>query len=60
MKKQEFKKMRRGLRTSGTTKVLQYLNHRVPEGGKEEQEMENLFAKTMKENFPNMTKEIDF
>ena len=32
----------------------------VPEGEREEQEMENLFEKIMKENFPNMAKEIDF
>ena len=30
----------------------------VPEG--EEQEIENLFEKIMKENFPNLVKEIDF
>ena len=33
---------------------------RVPEGEEEEQEMENLFEQIMKENFPNMAKEIDF
>ena len=32
----------------------------VPEGKKEEQEMENLFENIMKENFPNLVKEIDF
>ena len=32
----------------------------VPEGEEEEQEMENLFEKIMKENFPNLAKEIDF
>ena len=32
----------------------------VPEGEEEEQEMENLFEQTMKENFPNLAKEIDF
>ena len=32
----------------------------VPEGEQEEQEMENLFEKIMKENFPNVAKEIDF
>ena len=31
----------------------------VPEG-EEEQEMENLFENIMKENFPNLAKEIDF
>ena len=32
----------------------------MPEGDKEEQEIENLFEKIMKENFPNLLKEIDF
>ena len=32
----------------------------MPEGEEEEQEIENLFEKIMKENFPNLTKEIDF
>ena len=32
----------------------------MPEGEKEKQEIENLFEKTMKENFPNMAKGIDF
>ena len=33
---------------------------RVPEGEEEEQEMENLFEKVVKENFPNLVREIDF
>ena len=33
---------------------------RVPEREEEEQEMENLFEKIMKENFPNLAKERDF
>ena len=32
----------------------------MPEGGKEEQEIENLFENIMEENFPNLAKEIDF
>ena len=32
----------------------------VPEGKLEEQETEDLFEKIMKENFPNLAKEIDF
>ena len=32
----------------------------MPEGEDEEQENENLFEKIMKENFPNLAKEIDF
>ena len=31
----------------------------MPEGEEEEQEVENLFEKIMKENFPNLAKEID-
>ena len=33
---------------------------RVPEGEGEEQKIENLFQQIMKENFPNLAKEIDF
>ena len=32
----------------------------VPEGEEEEQEIENLFEQIMKENFPNLAKDIDF
>ena len=32
----------------------------VPGGEEEEQQIENLFEKIMKENFPNLAKEIDF
>ena len=32
----------------------------VPEGEQEEQEIEKLFEQIMKENFPNLAKEIDF
>ena len=31
----------------------------MPEGEEEEQEIENLFEKMMKENFPNLAKKID-
>ena len=31
----------------------------MPEGEKEEQTVENLFEQIMKENFPNLAKEID-
>ena len=60
MKKQEFQKNEERLRN------LQDIFRRsdiriigVPEGEEEEQEMEN-FEKIMKENFPNLAKEIDF
>ena len=32
----------------------------MPKGEREEQEIENLFEKIIKENFPNLAKEIDF
>ena len=32
----------------------------VPEGEEEEQQIENLFEQIMKENFPNLAKEIEF
>ena len=32
----------------------------MPEGEEEDQEIENLFEKIMKENWPNLAKEIDF
>ena len=32
----------------------------VPKGEEKKQEIENLFEKMMKENFPNLAKEIDF
>ena len=32
----------------------------VPEGEEEREEIENLFEKIMKENFPNLAKETDF
>ena len=43
--------------------ILKHSNIRmigVPEGEEEEQEIENLFEKIMKENFPSLAKEIDF
>ena len=61
MKKQEFKKMRRGLGTSRTS-----LNFPTSElegyqkEKRENQEIENLFEQIMKENFPNLAEEIDF
>ena len=32
----------------------------VPEGEEEKQEIENLFEQIIKDNFPNLAKEIDF
>ena len=62
MKKQEFKKNEERLRN-----LWDNFKHSniwiigVPEGEEEEQEIEKLFEeKKMKENFPNLAKEIDF
>ena len=60
MKKQEFKKMKRGSGTSGTTLNIPISKSGVPEGEEEEQEIENLFEQIMKEDFPNLVMEIDF
>ena len=61
MKKQEFKKNEESLRNLWEN--FKYSNLRiirVPEGEQKEQEIENLFEQIMKENFPNLAKEIDF
>ena len=61
MKKQEFKKKKESLRNLWDN--LKYSNIwiiGVPEGEKEEQEIENLFEQIVKENFPNLAKEIVF
>ena len=39
--------------------MFQYLNYRGARREEEEQEIENLFEKIMKEHFPNLVKEID-
>ena len=43
----------------GHLQMYQHPNHRVPEGEEEVQEIENLFEKIMKENSPDLAKEID-
>ena len=61
MKKQEFKKMRKGL--GNFQDIFKHSNIRiigVPEGEEEEQKIENILEQIMKENFPNLAKEIDF
>ena len=61
MKKHEFKKNEERLRN--LQDILKCSNIRiigVPEGEEEEQKFENLFEQIMKENFPNLAKEIDF
>ena len=61
MKKQEGKKNEERLRNlQDNFKHSNIWIIVVPEGEDEEQEIENLFEKIMKENFPNLAKEIDF
>ena len=55
MKKQKFKKIRRGLGAARTSLNVPIQIIGVPEG-EEKQEIENI----IKENFPNLSKEIDF
>ena len=60
MKKQEFKKNEERLRNLwGNLKHSNIQIIGVPEGEEEEQEIENLLKKIMKENFPNLVKERD-
>ena len=61
MNKQEFKKNEE--RLSNLWDNLNRSNIQitgVPEGEEQQQEIENFFEQIMKENFPNMLKEIDF
>ena len=61
MKNQEFKKNEerlRNLQNIFKRSNIQIIG--VLEGEEEEQEIENLFENIMKEDFPNLAKEIDF
>ena len=59
MKKQEFKKMERLRSLLDNFKCSNIQTRGVPEGEKEEQEIENLFENILKENSPNLAKEIN-
>ena len=60
MKKQAFKKNEERLRNLWDNfKWTSIWIIGVPEGKEEEQEIENLFEKITKENFPNLVKEIN-
>ena len=60
LEQQEFKKNEERLRSLwDISKCTNIQMIGVTEGQEEEQEIENLFEKTMKENFPNLAKEID-
>ena len=61
MKKPEFKKNEerlRNLQDSFKRSNIRIIG--VPEGEEEQQNIENLFEQIMKENFPNLAKEINF
>ena len=61
MKKQEFKKNEERLRNlQDIFKCSNIQMTGVPEGEQEVQEIENLLENIMKENFPNLSEEIDF
>ena len=60
MKNWEFKKMRRGLGTSRHLEMFQHLNYRGARRRRGRTKIENLFEQIMKENFPDLAKEIDF
>ena len=62
-KNEEARIQKNGERLRNLQDILKHSNIRiigVPEGEEEEQEMENLFENIIKENFPNLSKEIDF
>ena len=60
MKKQEFKKNEERLRNlQDIFKHSSIRIIRVPEGEEEEQTIENSFEQIIRENFPNLAKEID-
>ena len=62
-KNEETRIWKNGERLRNLQDILKRSNIRiigVPEGEEEEQKIENLFEQIMKENFPNLAKEIDF
>ena len=59
MKKQELKKTRRVRRLWDNFSHFNIHIIGVPEGEEKEQEIGNLFEKIMKDNLPNLVKEID-
>ena len=60
MKKQEFRKVKRFTNFWDSLKHSNIQIIVVAEGEEQEQEVENLSEQIMKENFPNLAKEIDF
>ena len=60
MKKQEFKNEEKLLNLLDNLKCSNIWIIGVPEGEEQQQEIKNLFEQIMKENCPNLAKEIDF
>ena len=60
MKKQKFRKMRRGLGTSETTINIPTSESQGCQKKNESKKLETYLKKIMKENFPNLQKKIDF
>ena len=60
MKKQEFRKVKSLITPWDSLKCSNIWIIGVPEGEEQQQEIENLFEQIMKEDFPNLVKEIDF
>ena len=54
MKKTRFQKNEEGLKNLQNKFKGANIHTGVPEGKEEEQEIENLFERIMKENFPNL------
>ena len=62
-KNEETRTRKNGERLRNLQDIFQHSNIQiigVPEGEEEEQKIENLFEQIMKEDFPNLAKEIDF
>ena len=57
---EETKIQKNGERRRNLWDNFKHSNIGTPEEEEEEQEIENLFENIMKENFPNLAKEIDF
>ena len=59
MKKQEFAKMKKLLNFFDNLKHSNIWIIGAPEGEEQQEDIENLFEQIMKENSPNLVKEID-
>ena len=60
MKKQEFKKRGEAWEPPGHLETFQHPNYKGARRRRGRTKIKNLFEQIMKENFPNLAKEIDF